>query len=98
MEPGYEPHCPERDLAANLRENKDMREQLLTNNNTDRKKAGRPSMVADIESGESLELETSLVGVKWAEVPTRESLHVRADHGVAGKGGNGRAFNAREQN
>jgi hypothetical protein len=55
-------------------------------------------MVADIESRESLESETPPVGVKWAEASTRESLHVRADHGVAGKGGNGRAFNAREEN
>jgi hypothetical protein len=69
-----------------------------TSNNTGRKKAGQPSMVVDIESGESLESETPPVGVKWAEAPTRESLHVRAGHGVAGKGGNGRAFNAREEN
>jgi hypothetical protein len=69
-----------------------------TSSNTGGKKAGRPSMMVETESGESPESKTPPVGVKRAKAPTRESFHVRADHGVTGKGGNGWAFNDREEN
>jgi hypothetical protein len=55
-------------------------------------------MMVETESGESPESKTPPVGVKRAKAPTRESFHVRADHGVTGKGGNGWAFNDREEN
>jgi hypothetical protein len=69
-----------------------------TNSNTGGKNAGRPSMVVDTESGESLVSETPPVGVKWAEAPTRESFHVSANHRVTGKGGNDQESIVREEN